>query len=116
VTSDGHGASVPFIADNTTLSSPDHPVLVVDLLDDRRRPFRCIPPQLWAVENNLNIADMSWADFAPGANECIHQALARIVPDAARRPWSAELPSRLVRVICAARPRYGILAPVQAGQ
>jgi hypothetical protein len=41
-----HGAAVLFIADSTTLASPDHPVLVVDLLDDGLRPFRCIPPEL----------------------------------------------------------------------
>jgi hypothetical protein len=36
----------------------------VDLLDEDRRPFRCIPAELWAVENNLNIANMDWEDFA----------------------------------------------------
>ena len=55
VPANNHGASVLFIADSTTLTMPDHPVLVVDLLDDGRRPFRCIPQELWAVENNLNI-------------------------------------------------------------
>ncbi len=64
VPANAHGASVLFIADSTALTSPDHPVLVVDLLDDGRRPIRCIPPELWAVENNLNIANMAWEDFA----------------------------------------------------
>jgi uncharacterized protein DUF6924 len=59
-----NGAAVLFIADSTTFASPDHPVLVVDLLDDSHRPFRCIPPELWAVENNLNIANMDWESFA----------------------------------------------------
>jgi hypothetical protein len=36
---------------------PEHPVLVVDLLNGRP-PFRCLPAQLWSVENNLNIANM----------------------------------------------------------
>jgi hypothetical protein len=31
---------VLFIADSTTVTHPDHPVLVVDLLDDDRRPLR----------------------------------------------------------------------------
>jgi hypothetical protein len=62
---DDHGPSVLFIADRSTLASPDHPVLAVDLLEDPgHRPFRCIPPELRAVENNLNIANMSWEDFA----------------------------------------------------
>ena len=70
VPADDHGASVLFIADSTALTSPDHPVLVVDLLDGGgRRPFRCIPPVLWSVDNNLNIANMDWADFADAADE-----------------------------------------------
>jgi hypothetical protein len=69
VPANDHGASVLFIADSTALTAPDHPVLVVDLLDDGRRPFRCIPAELWAVENNLNIANMAWADFVDAADE-----------------------------------------------
>ena len=52
-----------FIADRTTFASPDHPVLVVDLLDDGLRPFRCIPPELRAAENNLNIAIIRTPDI-----------------------------------------------------
>ena len=65
-----HGALVLFIADSTTLTRPDHPVLVVNLLDDDRRPFRCIPPGLWGIDNNLNIANMDWSDFADAVDEC----------------------------------------------
>lgn len=62
---DDDGASVLFIADATTLASPDHPILAVDLLDDPdNAPFRCIPSELWSVEANINIANMDWADFA----------------------------------------------------
>ena len=43
--------------------------LVVDLLDDSPRPFRCIPPELWAVENNLNIANIDWESFADEVDE-----------------------------------------------
>lgn len=75
-----HGASVLFIADGVSLSSPDHPILVVDLSDTflsvtefpeiaGRTPFRCIPSELWGVENNLNIANMDWEDFAGAAGE-----------------------------------------------
>ncbi len=46
--------------ENAALASPDHPVLAVDLPDDGRRPFRRIPPELRAVESNLNIANMAW--------------------------------------------------------
>ena len=64
-----HGAAVLFIADSTALIWPDHPVLVMDLLDDGRRPFRCVPPELRGVENNLNIANMDWADFADAVDD-----------------------------------------------
>jgi hypothetical protein len=63
------GAAVLFIADSATLTRPDHPVLVVDLLDDDRRPFRCIPPELCGIDNNLNIANMDWAEFADAVDE-----------------------------------------------
>jgi hypothetical protein len=80
VPGNSHGASVLFIADSVSLSSPDHPILVVDLSDTflsvaefpeiaGRSPFRCIPSELWSVDNNLNIANMSWEDFAGVAGE-----------------------------------------------
>jgi hypothetical protein len=60
---------VLFIADRTSLTSPDHPVLVVDLADGSgQRPFRCIAQELWSVDNNLNIANMDWEDFANAAD------------------------------------------------
>lgn len=64
---DDLGAAVLFIADSTALTSPDHPILVVDLLENRA-PFRCIPGELWSVENNLNIANLDWEDFADAAD------------------------------------------------
>ena len=75
-----HGASVLFIADSMSLSSPDHPILVVDLSDTFLpvdefpeiagwMPFRCIPSALWSVDNNLNIANMDWEEFARAAGE-----------------------------------------------
>jgi hypothetical protein len=64
------GASVLFIADSMALTLPDRPILVVDLLDSSGRPpFRCVPPELWGVENNLNIANMGWEDLANAVDE-----------------------------------------------
>ena len=69
------GPCVLFIADSVTFASPEHPILVVDL-DDKilsleefpeiagRTPFRCIPPELWSVDNNLSISNMDWEEFA----------------------------------------------------
>jgi hypothetical protein len=79
VPTNSHGASVLFIADSLALSSTDHPILVVDLSDTflsvaefpeiaGRTPFRCIPSELWSVDNNLNIANMDWEDFAGAAD------------------------------------------------
>jgi hypothetical protein len=64
VPGDDPAAAVLFIADSTTLTAADHPILVVDLFDDGNPPFRCIPSELWSVDNNLNIANMDWEDFA----------------------------------------------------
>lgn len=64
-----HGASVLFIVDESTIASPDRAILAVDVIQHRlhgteHEPFRCIPSELWSVANNLNIANMDWADFA----------------------------------------------------
>ncbi len=57
VPTNDHGVPVLFIADSTTLTLPDHPILVVDLRDSNGRPpFRCLLSELWGVDNNLNIA------------------------------------------------------------
>jgi hypothetical protein len=53
-----------FIVDRVALSHPDHPILVLDLLDQPGRSFRVIPSEMWSVENNLSIANMDFEDFA----------------------------------------------------
>jgi hypothetical protein len=53
-----------FIVDQLTLVNPEHPILVVDLFDERGRAFRVIPSEMWGVENNLSIANMDFAEFA----------------------------------------------------
>jgi hypothetical protein len=64
------GAIVSFLADEATLTSVGHPVLAVWVLPDRAgdrpepRPFRVAPFALWSVENNINLANMDWEDFA----------------------------------------------------
>jgi hypothetical protein len=64
-----NGICVLFVVDEVTIGSPDHPVLVVDLYEPPRPPFRCVPSELWAVENNLNLGDMDWEDFAGSIDE-----------------------------------------------
>lgn len=55
-------ASVLFVVDQVALAD-DHAILVVDL-EERRPPFRCIASRLWSVDNNLNISNMDWEEFA----------------------------------------------------
>ena len=60
------GALASFLADETTLTSPDHPILAVWVFQDDERdnpPFRVVPAELWSVENNINLANMDWAEF-----------------------------------------------------
>jgi hypothetical protein len=56
-------ASVLFVVDREAMEET-YPVLVVDLSDDRRAPFRCAADQLWSVDNNLNLANMDWEEFS----------------------------------------------------
>lgn len=59
----GTGHACLFVADATTMSHDEHPLLCLDL---RRvgRSFRVVPGALWGVENNLAIANMDYEDFA----------------------------------------------------
>lgn len=65
-----NGPIVSFLADETTLTTGEHPILAVWVLpysadDDRPEPepFRVVPAELWSVENNINLANMDWTDF-----------------------------------------------------
>ena len=56
-------AAVMFIVDGPALGE-GHPIQVVDLGSQARPPFRCVAGELWGVDNNLNIANMDWEEFA----------------------------------------------------
>jgi hypothetical protein len=53
-----------FIADHEAIGGREHAVLVVDLADQRGRTFRVLPTEMWAVENNLSLANMDFEEFA----------------------------------------------------
>jgi hypothetical protein len=53
-----------FIVDEATIRHAEHPLLVVDLFEERGRTFRVIPSAMWSVENNLSIANMDFHEFA----------------------------------------------------
>ncbi len=59
----GQHAAVLFIADRAAMGE-EHPIHVVDLSDEQRPPFRCTAAVLWSVDNNLNLANMDWEEFA----------------------------------------------------
>lgn len=48
-------------ADTVTMTHPDHPLLCIDL--ESRIELRVVPSQLWAIENNLSIANMGIEEF-----------------------------------------------------
>lgn len=61
-----------FIADATTITDPDHPILAVDtgpteFGPGRGQTVRVIPSQMWSIENNLSLANMDFEDFANAA-------------------------------------------------
>ena len=58
-----------FIVDQITLSQPDNPILVVDLIREPGRTFRVIPSEMWGVENNLSIANMDFEEFVDAVDE-----------------------------------------------
>lgn len=62
---DDYEHPIIFVADQVTMTAPDHPLLVVDLHEaGAAAPFRSTPRQVQAIENNLTIANLDYADFA----------------------------------------------------
>ena len=70
-----------FIVDTETLTHPDRPVLAVRVWDyeegggdngkgpDYGSTFRVIPSEMWAVENNISLANMDWEDFTDNVDD-----------------------------------------------
>lgn len=58
-----------FVADTTTMTDHEHPLLAVDLHDEPGRTFRVPPPWYADVSDNLSIANMDFADFADSTDE-----------------------------------------------
>ncbi len=70
--------SFVFIVDRLALSHPEHPILIVDLSHEPGRTFRVIPSEMWAVENNLSLANMDFSEFA---DEVDHDGILRGLPE-----------------------------------
>ncbi|MBM4542106.1 hypothetical protein GS463_24295 [Rhodococcus hoagii] len=61
-----------FIADHTTITDPEHPILAVDTGPEdfgstRGQTVRVIPSQMWSIENNLSISNMDFDEFVESA-------------------------------------------------
>ena len=52
------------VADNVAISQPGHPLLVVDLLEQRGRQFRALASVISQIDSNLSIANMGFEEFA----------------------------------------------------
>lgn len=52
------------MADDTTFTSADRPLLVVDLDEERGREFRTVPVEVFSISANLSIANMDFYEFA----------------------------------------------------
>jgi Domain of unknown function (DUF6924) len=57
------------VVDQTTISLPEHPLLIVDLYERSGRAFRALPSQIQGIENNLSIANMDFEEFAESVDE-----------------------------------------------
>lgn len=53
-----------FVVDRIAMTHPEHPILIVDMIDEPGRTFRVVPCQMWDVENSLSTADMVFDEFA----------------------------------------------------
>lgn len=65
----GASRSFVLVADKVAHIDPDHPILVVDLLEEPGRTFRVIPSEAWGVENNLSLANLDFHEFADAVDD-----------------------------------------------
>src|ERR1044072_2531730 len=57
------------VVDQIAISHPEHPLLIIDLLNRSIRDFRALPGQIQGVENILSIANMDFEEFADAVDE-----------------------------------------------
>jgi hypothetical protein len=53
-----------FVVDATTIATPDHPVLVVNLRTRSEGGFRAVTSEIYSIEANLSLGNLSFHDFA----------------------------------------------------
>ena len=58
------------LADQVSMTHPDHPLLILDLLEEAAGgQFRAIPSAIQSIENNLSIGNMDFEDFATAVDD-----------------------------------------------
>jgi hypothetical protein len=57
------------LVDQTAISDPESPLLILDLYAEPGREFRAGPSQVQGIQNNLSIANMDFAEFADNVDE-----------------------------------------------
>ena len=65
----GYAHTFLILVDSEAINRTDQAVLVIDLDQEPGREFRAIPSQIQSIENNLNIANMDFDEFADEADE-----------------------------------------------
>jgi hypothetical protein len=66
---EGFEHPIIIVADRAALASPEMPLLVIDLWEERGRVLRVAVENLWSIENNLSISNMDFVEFANAADE-----------------------------------------------
>jgi hypothetical protein len=66
---EGFDHPILVVADHVTFTSPEMPLLVIDLWDERGRGLRVVVEELCSIENNLSISNMDFDEFVAAADE-----------------------------------------------
>ncbi|ONH26270.1 hypothetical protein BL253_25345 [Pseudofrankia asymbiotica] len=57
-----------YIVDHDTISGRETPILAVDMTREPGRSLRVVPAQMQSIENNLEIFNMDFSEFADAAD------------------------------------------------
>jgi hypothetical protein len=66
---EGFEHPILIVADHIALTSPEMPLLVIDLWEEHGRVLRVVVEELCSIENNLSISNMDFDEFAAAADE-----------------------------------------------
>ncbi|WP_435084726.1 DUF6924 domain-containing protein [Gordonia hongkongensis] len=72
-TTEGEPPFFLFVADSSAIQGREHLLLAVDLLENRGATLRVAPNQLWSIENNLSLGNMSFSEFVQAAQNGVYR-------------------------------------------